>query len=120
MVVRLLARAAGRQRLRVLLWRDDALAKEARLCEVLREGPLRVRAATACSAASIISGFWPPQGAVAGVPAGFVIQARSLPSALRLAMSHRPLAAHRACPGLDLEPADWATTSQHAGWVACQ
>ena len=34
MVVRLLARCAGRHRLRVLLCHDDALAKEARLCEV--------------------------------------------------------------------------------------
>lgn len=32
-VVRLLARGAGRHRLRVLLCHDEALAKEARLCE---------------------------------------------------------------------------------------
>ena len=41
---------------------------------MLREAHVRVRAAGACSGASWLGGFWPPQGAVAGVPAGFVIQ----------------------------------------------
>jgi hypothetical protein len=61
----------------VLLLPDAALAAEARgLCEALAEAPVRVAAAPACSGASQLGAFLPPQGAVAGVPAGFIIQAR--------------------------------------------
>lgn len=48
-------------------WHDCSL-------QVLCQATVRVRAAGACSGASWLGGFWPPQGAVAGVPAGFVIQ----------------------------------------------
>lgn len=45
--------------------------------EVLYEAAVAVEEAAVSSNDSYAHGFWPPQGAVAGVPAGFAIQART-------------------------------------------
>ncbi len=74
-IVTLLGCKEGSYQLRILLFPDANLAKESRIAEVLREATLRVRAARASSARSFLGNFWPPQGPVAGLPAGFVIQA---------------------------------------------
>lgn len=68
------AQMAGPYVLRILLFPDAALQKESPLPDVLRETRITVREAAASSARSFLTGFWPPQGAVAGVPAGFVVQ----------------------------------------------
>ena len=73
-IVSLQAQTVGRHRLHILLFPDVSLHKENRQPEVLRESVIHVREAAASSARSFLTGFWPPQGAVAGVPAGFVIQ----------------------------------------------
>jgi hypothetical protein len=76
-IVTLRAQRAGSYKLRVLLFPDASLQKENRMAEVLKEAAVRVREAGVCSARSFLASFWPPQGAVAGVPAGFAIQACS-------------------------------------------
>lgn len=73
-VVTLVAQRAGSYRLRVLLFPDASLRKENRIAEVLREATLPVSESGASSARSFLASFWPPQGPVAGVAAGFVIQ----------------------------------------------
>ncbi len=73
-MVALQAQTAGAYILRILLFPDASLHKENRQPEVLRESRVAVREAGASSARSFLTSFWPPQGAVAGVPAGFVIQ----------------------------------------------
>jgi hypothetical protein len=79
-VVALQAQTAGAYTLRILLYPDASLQRENRKPDVLRESRLVVREAGASSARSFLTGFWPPQGAVAGVPAGFVIQVSHLQS----------------------------------------
>ncbi|CAL8470626.1 g10168 [Coccomyxa elongata] len=74
-IVSLQAQTTGPRRLHILLFPDASLHKENRQPEVLRESLIYVREAAASSARSFLTSFWPPQGAVAGVPAGFVIQA---------------------------------------------
>jgi len=44
--------------------------------EVLYEAAVAVEEAPASSSDSFAHGFWPPQGTLAGVPAGFALQAR--------------------------------------------
>ncbi len=70
----LLAHKAGSYKLRILLFPDTSLQRETRMVEVLREATLRVVEARASSARSFLASFWPPQGPVAGLPAGFFIQ----------------------------------------------
>ena len=77
-IVSLQARAAGSYRLRVLLYPQSSLHKENPLPDTVGESLIRVVEAGASSAHSWLGSFWPPQGAVAGLPAGLLIQARRL------------------------------------------
>lgn len=74
-VVSLSAKTAGQYKLRVLLQPESSLHKENPLPDTVAEHALRVVEAGASSALSWLGGFWPPQGAVAGIPAGLSIQA---------------------------------------------
>jgi len=62
----------------VLLYPESSLQKENPLPETVAESLIRVVDATASSAQSWLGSFWPPQGAVAGIPAGLVIQVRHM------------------------------------------
>ena len=73
-MVSLKARTAGQYKLRVLLHPESSLLKENPLPELVAESQIRVTEAAASSARSRLSSFWPPQGPVAGTPAGAVIQ----------------------------------------------
>ena len=73
-MVSLKARTAGQYKLRVLLHPESSLLKENPLPELVAESQIRVKEAAAGSARSRLSSFWPPQGPVAGTPAGAVIQ----------------------------------------------
>ena len=70
------ATSAGQYRLRVLLHPQSSLHKENPLPEPVAESLIRVVEAGASSAHSWLGSFWPPQGAVAGIAAGLVIQVR--------------------------------------------
>ena len=73
-MISLKARTAGQYKLRVLLHPESSLLKENPLPELVTESQIRVTEAAASSAHSRLSSFWPPQGPVAGTPAGAVIQ----------------------------------------------
>ncbi len=72
------ATTAGQYRLRVLLQPQSSLHKENPLPECVAESPITVVEAGASSAHSWLGSFWPPQGAVAGISAGLVIQVRHI------------------------------------------
>ena len=73
-MVSLKARTAGLHKLRVLLHPESSLLKENPLPELVAESQIRVTEAAASSVRSRLSSFWPPQGPIAGTPAGAVIQ----------------------------------------------
>ena len=73
-MISLKAQTAGQYKLRVLLHPESSLLKENPLPELVAESRIRVTEAAASSAHSRLSTFWPPQGPVAGTPAGAVIQ----------------------------------------------
>ena len=58
----------------MLLYPQSSLHKENPLPECVAESPIQVVEAGASSAHSWLGSFWPPQGAVAGISAGLVIQ----------------------------------------------
>lgn len=58
----------------MLLYPQSSLHKENPLPECVAESQIRVVEAGASSAHSWLGSFWPPQGAVAGISAGLVIQ----------------------------------------------
>ena len=70
---RRLARPTPRPSPALALWTLTLALKP----EVLYEAAVAVEEAAVSSNDSYAHGFWPPQGAVAGVPAGFAIQART-------------------------------------------
>ena len=53
---------------------SEAAAAASPAAEVLHEAAVAVEEAAVSSNHSYAHGFWPPQGAVAGVPAGFAVQ----------------------------------------------
>ena len=73
-MISLKAQAAGQYKLRVLLHPESSLLKENPQPKLVAEHQIRVTEAAASSAHSRLSSFWPPQGPVAGTPAGAVIQ----------------------------------------------
>lgn len=91
------AQAAGSYRLRVLMYPQSSLHKENPLPDTVGESLIRVVEAGASSAHSWLGSFWPPQGAIAGLPAGLLIQAR------RPSLHYKqPGVVHHICTGNDM------------------
>jgi len=102
------ATTAGQYRLMVLLYPESSLQKENPLPETVAESLIRVVDASASSAQSLLCSFWPPQGPVAGVPAGLVIQVRHI-TLLLLYELHA--GGSHAYP-LPSEPVNWKMTGK--------
>ena len=67
--VTLLAQQTGEYTLRISHMRDASVEQE-----LVAECAVCIEEACACAGTSTVTGFWPEQGALAGVPAGFIVQ----------------------------------------------